>query len=190
MAEDVKGGRRVWMQKVQNLVKDLRKKVKRTQGQGTPEIIRKREPNRPDFTLGPGGTIRLTEAHIHGEEDEDSDGELIGEEEGADDRREHVGCGIAVFLKKENCPNVSEHSQTFYNQTICHNVNIYLKTVQKQISFLENCFDLQFFCIFILLAQYNLLFLKMQSSFLCFPHIRYGLLHRPFISFFPLSRHS
>ena len=59
------------MQQVRNLVKDLRKKVKRTQGQGTPEIIRRREPNRPDITLGPGGTIRLTEAHIHGEEDEE-----------------------------------------------------------------------------------------------------------------------
>ena len=36
----------------------------------------------------------------HGEEDEDSDGELVREEEGTDDRREHVGCGVAVFLKK------------------------------------------------------------------------------------------
>ena len=59
------------MQQVRNLVNDLRKKVKRTQGQGTPESIRRREPDRPDITLGPGGTIRLTEAHIHGEEDEE-----------------------------------------------------------------------------------------------------------------------
>ena len=59
------------MQQVRNLVKDLRKKVKRTQGEGTPESIRRREPDRPDITLGPGGTIRLTEAHIHGEKDEE-----------------------------------------------------------------------------------------------------------------------
>ena len=56
---------------MQNLVNDLRKKIKKTKSEGTPEFIRKREPDRPDFTLGPGGTIRLTEAHVHGEEDDE-----------------------------------------------------------------------------------------------------------------------
>ena len=37
----------------------------------------------------------------HGEEDEDCDGELVREEEGADHCGEHVGCGVAVLLRKE-----------------------------------------------------------------------------------------
>ena len=56
---------------MRNLVNDLRKKIKRTQGLGTPEPIRRREPDRPDITIRSGGTIRLTEAHVHGEEDEE-----------------------------------------------------------------------------------------------------------------------
>ena len=39
------------------------------------------------------------EKEQHGKENEDSNVELVGEEQGADNCREHVGCGVAVFLK-------------------------------------------------------------------------------------------
>ena len=43
--------------------------------------------------------IYSREKQQHGEEDKGSDGKLVREEEGTDNCSEHVGCGVAVFLK-------------------------------------------------------------------------------------------